>query len=261
MKRQLYNLTDEPFAMIVGRIGLVLKDEGIEHNIVGGAAVQSYVLHMLTEKYNQNICELIYNPNIRIQDYIRSTDDIDLALKLEGDDTKKIRRINTILPKFVFEEISPCGESIIEIRPERIGASRPIFKVYIDGKGSQEEVIAMNINRGKGGDIRNLEDHWYNTIIENSQELIIPYTPNYSLRVVVPKLEHLLVEKIAGSRAKDLMDNKNLADLSKERGRELNFKEMESMLLPINEKNYLRFLEAQYPERFNRILSNYNNFH
>lgn len=257
MKRQLYDLTDEPFAMMVNRAGAVLKGEGIEHNIVGGAAVQSYILHMLTEKYNQNICELMYNPTIRIQDYIRSTDGVDLALKLgEEDDTEKIKKINGILPKFAFEEVAPCQEFIVEIRPERIGASRPTFRIYIDGKGSQEEVISMNINRGKGGDIRNLEDHWYNKIIEKSQELVIPYTPNYSLKVVVPKLEHLLVEKIAGSRAKDLMDNKNLADLSKEIRRKLNFKEMEAMLLPINETNYFRFLEAQYPEQLNKHLNN-----
>lgn len=254
MKRELYDLTDEEFAMMVNRVGTVLKKEKIEHNIVGGAAVQSYVLKMLTEKYNQNICELIYNPDVRVQDYIRSTDDIDLALKLdEEDDTQRIKRINGILPKFAFEEIAPCGEVIIELKPERIGASRPTFRVYIDGKGSQEEVITMNINRGNGGDIRNLDDHWYDEIIDKSQELIIPYTADYSLNVIVPKLEHLLVEKIAGSRAKDLMDNKNLADLSKEIGRKLNFKEMESMLLPINEKNYLRFLEVQYPEKFNKF--------
>jgi len=253
MKRQLYDLTDEPFAMIINRAGAVLKEENIKHNVVGGAAVQSYILHMLTTRYNEDVYSLIYNPNIRIQDYIRGTDDVDLALELnEKDDTEKIKKINKILPKFAFEEIAPCGEFIVEIRPERIGVSRPTFRVYIDGKGSQEEVIAMNINRGKGGDIRNLEDHWYNEIIEKSQELIIPYNPNYELKVVVPKIEHLLVEKIAGSRAKDLMDNKNLADLSKETGRELNFEEMRSMLLPINEINYFRFLEAQYPEQLNK---------
>jgi len=254
MKRQLYDLTDEPFAMMINRVGTVLKKEGVKHNIVGGAAVQSYIFYMLTKKYNKDICGLIYDPDVRIQDYIRSTDDIDLALKLEEEeDTEKIRKINQFLPKFAFEEIAPCGEVIVEIRPERIGASRPTFKIYVDGKGSEDEIIAMNINRGKKGDIRNLEDHWYNKIIEESEELVIPYTPNYELRVVVPKLEHLLVEKIAGSRAKDLMDNKNLADLSKETGRELDFKEMKSMLLPINERNYFRFLEAQYPKQLNEL--------
>ncbi len=254
MKRQLYDLTDEPFAMMVNRVGTVLREEGIKHNIVGGAAVQSYILHMLTKKYNENICGLNYNPNVRIQDYIRSTDDVDLALELEEEsDTEKVKRINKILPKFAFEDIAPCGEYIVEVRSERIGASRPTFRIYIDGKGSQEEVVAMNVNRGKGGDIRNLEDKWYNKIIGDSQELVISYNPNYELRVVVPKLEHLLVEKIAGSRAKDLMDNKNLADLSKEVGRELDFSEMKSMLLPINERNYFRFLEAQYPEQLNKF--------
>jgi hypothetical protein len=254
MKRQLYDLTDEPFAMFVNRACAVLKQEGVKYNLVGGAAVQSYILHMLSGKYDKDICGLIYHPDLRIQDYIRSTDDVDLALRFNGeDDTEKIRKINKILPKFAFEEIAPCEEYIVEIKPERIGASRPTFRVYIDERSNQEEIIAMNINREKGGDIRNLESKWYRKIIDDSQELTIPYNKNYELKVVVPKLEHLLVEKIAGSRAKDLMDNKNLADLSKEIGRELDFEEMASMLSPTNETNYLGFLGAQYPEQVSKF--------
>lgn len=254
MKRQLYDLTDEPFAMMVNRAGAVLNGEGIKHSFVGGAAVQSYILDMLAAKYNKGICGLIYSPKIRIQDYIRSTDDIDLALQFnETDDVEKIKKINKILPEFAFEEIAPSGDFIVETRPERIGASRPTFRVYVDGKGSQEEIIAMNINRGNGRDIKNLEDSLYNEIIDNSQELTIPYNKNYELKVVVPKLEHLLVTKIAGSRAKDLMDNKNLADLAKQTGRELDFDEMGRILYPVNEMKYLRFLDAQYPEQVTKF--------
>lgn len=254
MKRELYDLTDEPFAMFVNRVGAGLKEEGIEHNIVGGTSVQAYILKMLTEKYNSTICGLLYNPKVRIQDYIRSTDDVDLALRFElATDTEKVKKINSLLPKFEIEEtISPCGESIVEVIPERIGASRPTFRVYVDEKGSDEGFIAMNISRGNKGDIHNLNDSWYDELIRDSQELVIPYTQGYELRLQVPTLEHLLATKIAASRAKDLMDNKNLVDLSKEMGRSVNLEEIERLVLPESQKKYFAFLEAHYAERIKR---------
>ncbi len=254
MKRELYDLTDEPLTMFVNRVGEVLREEGIEHNVVGGISVQAYLLKMLTGRHNSNICDLVYNPNVRIQDYLRSTDDIDLALKLEeSTDTERIKRINSLLPRFAIEEsISPCAESIIEIKPERIGAARPTFRVYVDERGSEEGVIAMNISRGNKGDIHNLNDSWYDELIRGSQELVVPYTSDYSLRINVPTLEHLLATKISGSRAKDLMDNKNLVDLSKEGGVNVDLDEIERLVLPENQKKYFTFLEVHYPERLKK---------
>ena len=254
MKRELYDLTDEAFVMFVNRVGSVLRRERIEHNVVGGVSVQAYILKMLTEKYNKTICDLAHNSVLRLQDYVRSTDDVDLALKFdELVDTEKIKRINNLLPHFAIEEsISPCAESIIEIRPERIGASKPTFRVYVDEKGNDESVIAMNINRGNKGDIHNLDDSWYNELIKGSQQLIIPYTSDYNLRINVPTLEHLLATKISGSRAKDLMDNKNLVDLSKEMRNPIDLGEIERLLLPENQKKYFTFLEMHYPERLKK---------
>ena len=246
MKRQVYNLTDEPFAMFANRIENVLKDESIKYSFVGGISVQSYLLDMLTKKYDCNVCELS-SKDLRIQDYLRSTDDIDMALELKGDDIDKVRTINKILPKFALEDISFCGESIVEIKPERVGASRPTFRFYVDGEGNPDDVIALNIGRGNGQDIRHIGDNFYNKIIDESNVLEVPYNAENSLVMKIPKLEHLLATKIAGSRAKDLMDIKNLTDLVEETGRELDFKEMEHMLLHENEENYSKFLGTNCP--------------
>ncbi len=259
MKREIYNLTDEPFALFVNKVGAVLKNKGIEHSVVGGVSVQAYILDMLTKKYNGDVYGLVHNPSIRIQDYLRSTDDVDLSLKLnEESDMDKIRRINSVLPDFACEDISPHGESIVEIKPERVGASRPTFRVYVDDKGDEQDIISMNLTRNKKDGLRHLNEFWYDEIIKQSQELTIPHVSNYNLNIRVPKLEHVLATKISGSRAKDLMDIKNLVDLAKGTNKELSLDELEKILMPENQTHYFSFLGIHFPERLKKYGFNFS---
>ena len=200
-------------------------------------------------EYGKDIFGIAEDASIRVQDYIRSTDDVDVSLGLQGKDVEKMRIINKFLPKLAYEDISPTGESIIEFRIERIGASRPVYRVYVDDIGSQENVISMNISRGQKKDIHKLDYFWYDEFLKNSKELNIPFYEKFELKINVPKLEHLLSSKIAHSRAKDLMDSKNLLTLVKDSGIELDFDEMEKILLLYHERNYRRFLDAEYPSR------------
>lgn len=260
MKREIYNLTDEPFALFVNKVGAVLKEKGIEHSVVGGVSVQAHMLDMLTKKYGSDVYHLVHNPSLRMQDYIRSTDDVDLSLKLdETTDMDKTKRINEILPYFACDEsYSPSEESIIEIKQERIGVSRPTFRVSVNDKSNEQDVISMNITRDKETGLRHLNSFWYNEIINQSQDLAIPYINNYKLNVRVPKLEHVLATKISGSRAKDLMDIKNLVDLSRVMGREINLEELEDMLLPGNRDHYFSFLSTQFRERLKKYGFNFS---
>lgn len=245
MKRELYDLTDEPFLMFVNRVGTVLSEEQISYNIVGGVAVQSYLLSMLAKKHSADVQALIKNPEVRVQDYIRSTDDVDLALQFpkEMEDIERVRRITAVTSKLPFESISPAQEFIVEIRAGRYGASRPTFRVYIDEKGSDEEVLAMNINRGQPSSLNNLDDCWYNEFINQGHQLSVPYSDSYSLSVRVPRIEHILATKIANSRAKDLMDNKNLVDLCRDLSVSLDIAELGRVLLPVHEDKYGKFID------------------
>jgi hypothetical protein len=241
--------------MFVDREGKVLKDEGITHNVVGGVGIQSYLLNMLTKKTGRRVTNILGDESIRVQDYIRGTDDVDVALKLEGDDMAKMRRIKGIISRLGYEDISPCGEHIIEVKPERVGASRPTFRVYVNGEGSEEDVIAMNISRGQNGDLHRLDQLWYDKFLDGSREIVIPYCSGFDLKVNVPQLEHLLAPKIAHSRPKDLMDTQNIAELARETGVGLDFKEMERILLPKHDDNYRLFLSLGYSaelENFDR---------
>jgi len=254
MKRQIYDLTDQPLIMFADRVGKVLRDNDIQHNIVGGVAAQAYILKMMTDVYGKNVTEIAADPSIRIQDYIRSTDDIDMALGLTGDDESKIKLINQkILPALPHESISPDQESIIEFREERRGASRPLYRVYVDDKGSQEDVIALNISRGQTKDMHRLDPKWYNAFLEQGQDLTIPYSEGYNLTVRVPRLEHVLASKIAHSRSKDLMDNRNLATLTKEADVELDFNEIATILTPMFEDEYSAFTFSEFPEEMDKV--------
>ena len=249
MKRALYNLTDEPFLMFTNHIGEVLEQEKVKHNLVGGVAVQAYLLDMLCKKYGTDIVGLSSKTDIRVQDYVRSTDDIDIAMLLEEkEDIKRIKKINDITVKFPFEAINPDGQRIVEIKSERYGASRPTFRLYVDGKGSEEEVIALNIGRGQPGSLKHFFDAFYNVFIEGSQKLTVPYQDSYALKINVPSLEHLLATKIAGARAKDLMDYKNLTDLAKQTGTPINLGVLSGIMIPFHEDKFARYLHTAYPE-------------
>jgi hypothetical protein len=248
MKRQLYDLTDEPFVMFVDRLNEVLKGEEIRYNVVGGVASQAYILDMLSKKHDSPIDGLVRYEDVRIQDYLRSTDDVDIALDLKGEEADKMKTITTvIIPKMGFEGISPDGESLVEFRSERVGASRPRFRVYVNDQGTQEEVIAMNIGR-KPSDIRKLDPNLYGDFINQGRYLRLEYSEDFSLNLHVPRLEHVLASKLSQSRAKDLMDVRNLTTLAKDTGRELDFQEIERVLLERYPDEYERFLSEEYPD-------------
>jgi hypothetical protein len=248
MKRQLYDLTDDGFAVFVNKIGSTLKDAEIPYNIVGGVSVQAYILDMLCRKDGQNLEGISHNPNIRLQDYIRSTDDIDIALDLKGEDREKMSWITRyFLPKLEFDALSPDEESILEYRAERRAASRPKFRVYRNDAGTEEDVIAMNISRNKPKEIHELEDGLYLPFIEQGVELKVPYSKGYGLSIHVPRVEHVFATKIAKSRAKDLMDIKNLSLLVKRSGKELNFCEIETILAGnMFEEKFEDFMEQNF---------------
>ena len=253
MKRSLYNLTDEPFAMFVNRVGKVFRDIGIKHNIVGGVAVQAYMLRFLAGE--RDIVSFLDDSNIRIQDYFRNTDDVDVSLNLQFNDNERRRIIEEILPQFEFEDISPVKNYIVGVKLERHGVSRPTFKFYVDGDNeSYEEIISMNISRNQEGDLHKLNDSWYKEFLNQSKKITIPYCQNFNLEINAPVLEHLLASKIALSRAKDLMDIKNLSGAVKDSGIELDFNKMDNILLPYHENNYCRFLKEEYPFEFKRLL-------
>lgn len=242
MKRALYSLADEEFAFLVDRVGEELRKREIPHIFVGGTAIQAHLLDRFVEKYGLDIASLASGEQLRLQDYLRCTDDVDLALQFARDatDEKEVaRRITDLCSAVGGEILSKTENNIFEYGIERKGIKRPIFSVSVDGE--RKERIALNISR-KSSDLRNLESRFYNEFIENGQELTVPYAPGFNLRVRVPKPEHVLATKISHFRAKDTMDMQNLVALMRATGEEVDLEEIKRILLPEHTRKYEKFL-------------------
>ena len=244
MKRAIYNLGNEEFTFFVNKIEEELNHRGIPHIFVGGVAVQAHILKRLTQDYETDISTLASNEKIRFQDYIRSTDDIDLALKFpsEGDKDKDIIEsvdsIKDLCSSLTGGYISGTENYIFEYGLERGGISRPVFTVSVDG--NNQERIYLNISR-RSKSLKKLPYSFYNKFIDNGSELVIPYSEGYNLKVTVPKLEHVLATKISQFRAKDSMDLTNLMGVVRDCGEEIDGNELRRILLPVHVDNLGRF--------------------
>jgi hypothetical protein len=245
MKRALYTLANEEFGFFVNQLTKEFKKQEIPHIFVGGTAVQAHILSKLTKGKNSDISSLISDANVRLQDYIRATDDIDIALKFPNDgqsDIETAREIYGVCDSISKEYISDTENYIFEYGVERRGVKRPIFKVIVEGEPI--EAIVLNISR-KPSDLRTLDNRFYNRFynkfIDNGQDLIIPHFKNFNLHVRVPKLEHVLATKISQFRAKDSMDIQNLVEVTRDLGEEIKMNEIEEILLPEYTQKYEKF--------------------
>ncbi|MBT4165438.1 hypothetical protein HOE04_00180 [archaeon] len=245
MKRAIYSFGNEVFTFFANRVEEELNARDIPHIFVGGSAVQAHILKRLTDSYDTDISTLASNEGLRFQDYIRATDDIDLALKFPEEDEKDIAEVNTVGSIRDFcdalsgEYISGTEKNIFSYELERRGITKPVFKIKIDE--DEEERIFMNLSR-KSKNLKKLSFSCYNEFIDAGSELVIPYSKDYNLKLTVPKLEHVLATKISQLRAKDLMDISNLVKVVHSVGEEVDLEELERILKPVHTKNYGQFL-------------------
>lgn len=246
MKRELYDLTDEEFAFFTNHLNDQLNEKKIPYVLVGGTAVQAHVLSRLCSKTGKTLEQIISDPNIRVQDFIRATDDIDIALDSsvvkEKGDTLFAKEIMDVFDGIKGEYFSPSEEHIFEYQLIRRGIKRPIFQISVDGETDNEQIISMNVGRYKS-DLYNLDSKYYDKFVEEGENILIPYSLNFNLSLRVIRPEHLLASKISKFRAKDTMDMHILADCMTENREKIDLSEIRRLLLPDYEDNYNRFLE------------------
>lgn len=246
MKRELYDLSDEEFAYFVDNLNKQMNEKEIPYILVGGTAVQAHVFKRLCAKTGKNLEQIIADPTIRIQDFVRATDDIDLAIdssivRTKGD-TVFAKEIMSVFDGLKGEYISPSEEHIFEYQLTRRGVKRPVFQIYVDEETDDEQLIAMNVGRYKS-DLNSLDSKYYDKFVNQGQEISIPYNSNFNINLRVIKPEHLLASKISKFRAKDTMDLHTLADCIVESKEKINLGEVREILSPDYIDNYNRFLE------------------
>ncbi len=243
MKREIYNLGDEEFAFFINRIAEELRYRDIPYAFVGGVAVQSQILKRLTKKYNADISHLILNSDVRFQDYVRATDDVDLALKFPTDEKgnvspENLEKIIDVCEHIEGVYLSGDHKHLFEYLLQRNGIRRPVFSVSIDD--NQQENLFLNISR-ESRNLRRISYQFYEEFIDAGEDLTIPYSSSFSLRIKTYRPEHILATKISQLRAKDMMDIKNLVEIMQQCGEEVDAKELERILIPCHLINYERF--------------------
>ena len=246
MKRALYDLTNEEFAYFANKLCEQLNEREIKYILVGGTAVQAHVLGRLCNQNGKNLEELVLDPKIRIQDYVRATDDIDLAIESsissKNGDFVFARKMKEIFSGIAGEYIPPSEEYILKYTVARQGIKRPIFQIHIDGETNDEQRISLNIGRNKS-DLYNLDVNNYDRFINEGQKVTIPFSSKFDLNLKIIKPEHLIASKASKFRAKDTKDIYTVVESMAKSGEKIDLVEIKKLMLPKYEKNYRQFLE------------------
>ena len=242
MKTQDYNLSNEEFAFFVNRASEALRGIGIPHAFVGGVAVQAHTLKRLCNKYSVDISTLAAsNKHIRFQDYIRSTDDVDIAL-LFPDNAADYAMVGDVVGRLYDSlngvYLSNNDKHIFEYKLERRGFSRPVFSISVDNVLGKN--LSLNISK-QSRHLRALGLEYYDQFIEEGETLELTYSPGFNLRLRVYNPTHVLATKISQFRAKDSMDIVNLEKVLRESGGEINEEELRRILLPVHTNELAKY--------------------
>lgn len=252
MKQELFNVTDEELATLLKRTHEGFEKEQIPYMFVGGIANQIHIARLLCDIYKDNLMGIIKSAKIKTQDYFRSTDDVDIATRLDEDadnERKELnarKRIFSVL-EYIVEEgdyISPSEEHIININLERKGHVRPVFSLGVDDVIPKDKKISFNIYREpkdlKNGILKEFENRFYDIFLKGAVELGIPYSSNRNMTFKVKNREHLLATKIALGRPKDMNDALSLVRYSNLACQSLNYSAVEQILCCEDEHYHIK---------------------
>ena len=247
-KRQVFTIADEDFIHFLSRIDNSFKEEGINYALVGGVANQAYIAKSLCARHNADLATLAFDSDVRLQDHLRATDDVDMILSMNSpDEIATAHRIYGVLDKIVGEGefISPTGNHIVYVNLKRKGHSKPQFILGVDNP-DQYRLVALNLNRNPRKNIHDpalveFETAYFNEFMGSKQEVEIPYTPSFNAKLSVISPAALLATKIARKRPKDIMDAYTLVNHFKESGMQVPYDEVEKLLKGRGELLFQRY--------------------
>jgi len=214
MKRELYDIADEEFITLLDRTESAFKDAKIPHMFVGGVATQAHLASYLCRIHGTTLRGLVASNDIRLQDYLRATDDVDIALRLdEPDEIKVAKKIFSVLDNIIGEgdHLSPSEEHIISMKLARRGHVKPQIQLALDDYAENpDEVVAFNLYRKpkdiKNDGVRAFEDRYYDKFMKGAVKLSIPYSDAKSVILTVKNPVDLVATKVAIGRPKDFGD-------------------------------------------------------
>ncbi|GIU68356.1 MAG: hypothetical protein KatS3mg001_206 [Candidatus Pacearchaeota archaeon] len=248
MKRALYSIDDEEFLTFLERIDHSFRTNNIPYLFVGGVATQAHIVSLICKKEGVNLYDLINDPNFRVQDHLRATDDIDITLdirNIEGQKTEIYERINTILSSLEEESpyVSVSGNHLVSVKLERKGIRRPVFRLGLDEEPSYENEVSLNLyyspedtNHRWSQEMIEFERQNYFRFFESGLRISLPIYKGKKIELNVKSLEDLIATKIARSREKDWTDILLLYRHTKDSGNPINFSQLERDLYVEDER-------------------------
>lgn len=244
MKRALYSLDDEEFITFLGRTQEVLSHHEIPYMFVGGVASQAHIAGGLSKQMNRTLSEMSHSSDIRIQDYLRATDDVDITLDLRkfGDNPQDVlvsQRVVNAVKEIAGDELysSPL-QNVVSIKLERLGAKRPTFRLGLnEDADSPDRELSLNFyyspqdtNTRWSPQMIEFENAHYYPFFDSAQTIAIPYADNSVIPLRVKGLEALLATKIARARPKDWADIMAIYQYNTKAGVPVNMQEIERLL-------------------------------
>ncbi len=253
MKRELFNVADEEFITLLSKTHEGFGNAGLRYMFVGGVAVQLHVAKLLCDIHKDNLINIVRSGKIRVQDYFRSTDDVDIVIKpieKESDESKaeiKARQsIFSALDYIVKEElyISPTGDHLINIEIDKRGHVKPTFRLSVDGVGDRDKAVDFNIYR-KPKDLRNttlkeFENSFFDIFLNGSVKLDLPYSSAGDISLRIKNKEHLLATKIALGRKKDFHDALSLVEYSNMANQGIEYPVVEHILCSEDQRYHIK---------------------
>lgn len=244
MKRALYSLDDEEFITFLGRTQDVLSQHEIPYAFVGGVASQAHIASALCKQNKRTLSEMSHSSDIRIQDYLRATDDVDITLDLRkfGNDPQDVlvtQRVVNAVKDIADDEIysSPL-QNVVAIKLERLGAKRPTFRLGLnEDADSPDSELSLNFYYGPqdtnarwSPQMIEFENIHYYPFFDSAQTIAIPYGETSVIPLRVKGLEALLATKIARARPKDWADIMSIYQYNTQAGVPVNVSEVERLL-------------------------------
>lgn len=271
MKRPLYTIADEEFATLLERADAAFRDRGIKYMLVGGVATQAHLIDYLC-KDGKKLIDLVNDPDFRLQDHLRATDDIDITLnpRKNGNEYDKVEfasKIYGVLDSVVGKEgvfMSPTENHLVTISLERKGIQRPVFRLELDDNKDPEKVTSLNFYKGPedtnerwGQEIRDFEQKFYYQFMDRAQDIRIPFCLGKDITLKVKKAEDLIATKLIRGREKDWNDILSLVNHGEAAGRPIDYKAIGEILCSVDsktERTHLPFVEKY--EEFMRHIQN-----
>lgn len=230
MKQPLYDILDDEYCFLLDRITAQFLKDGLNPSIVGGAAVQVHIANLLSKIHGKNIEDLFVDGDLRKQDHIRATDDIDITLhnaELAENRANYDGNIIQTLAKIPCKnEESADGNNVYDIYMERSGVVRPVLFVHSLNATSR---IRLNISKYPT-DIQNLGQEHYIPMIENAKMVELHYNDKFRPKIRIHSLSDVIAAKLANGRAKDKFDVNVLGKCALLAGKEIDKKRILHLL-------------------------------